>query len=225
MKKAKVAPEIPFLFSHPTYFGPGSDALKQVDRETGEVRDSVLADVERNTRLADALGCDFVMSQALPRDLPAHTLYPGVFAAMVRNTPRPLVVTGITGEDFLHVHALAAKAAAGGREGLERSPRGDGAEVKRAPGPGHGRPPDRAADRGDPGRDGCLPGGHPGRSSPKRKRALERVPFGLIKGSARHRRRWQGARRAHIGNMQPTRDTASGVEGRRGLNQRNWNAL
>jgi len=54
---------------------------------------------------------------------------------------------------------------------------------------------------------------------------LERVPFGLIKGSARHRRRWQGARRAHIGNMQPTRDTASGVEGRRGLNQRNWNAL
>lgn len=107
--------------SGPSYFGPGSDALKQVDRETGEVRDSVLADVERNARLADALGCDFIMSQALPRDLPAHTLYPGVFAAMARNTSRPLVVTGVTRADFEHIHALAALAA-GGRERLEQRP-------------------------------------------------------------------------------------------------------
>lgn len=109
------------LKNGPTYFGPGSDALKQVDLKTGEVRDSVLADVERNTRIADALGCDFIMSQALPRDLPAHALYPGVFAAMARNTPLPLVVTGVTLADFEHMHALAALAV-GGREQLERRP-------------------------------------------------------------------------------------------------------
>ena len=50
-----------------TYFGPGSDALYNVDKVTHEVRPSTLSDLRNNVALADALpGFDFVMSMALP---------------------------------------------------------------------------------------------------------------------------------------------------------------
>ncbi len=50
-----------------TYFGPGSDALYNIDRQTGELRFSTLADVRENVKLADALTeFDFMMSMALP---------------------------------------------------------------------------------------------------------------------------------------------------------------
>jgi len=104
-----------------TLFGPGSDALYQVDPESGAVRESRLEDVARNARLADALGFDFAMSMALPRELVPTQLYPAVFAELLRHTARPIVATAISAEDIRHIHALAA-IAAGGRKALAARP-------------------------------------------------------------------------------------------------------
>ncbi len=104
-----------------TYFGPGSDALYQVDRQTGEPRDSRLEDVAENVRLADALGFDFVMSMALPRELPGPRLYPAVFAEMARNTARPLVSTAVTLDDVRHIRRVASLLV-GGDERLRQRP-------------------------------------------------------------------------------------------------------
>jgi trimethylamine--corrinoid protein Co-methyltransferase len=70
-----------------THFGPGSDALYNIDRKSGERRYSTLSDVANNVRMADGLeGFDFMMSMALPQDVEEHKLYPAVFAEMVKNT-------------------------------------------------------------------------------------------------------------------------------------------
>ena len=105
-----------------SYFGPGSDALYNVDRRTGRVRFSTLGDVADNVRVADALpSFDFVMSMALPRDVAAERLYPAVFAEMVKNTTKPIVTTLTTLADLKRIHAMGA-AVAGGREALRRKP-------------------------------------------------------------------------------------------------------
>ncbi len=91
-----------------TYFGPGSDALYNVDKQTGEARRSTLSDIRDNVRVADALsGFDFVMSMALPDDVPPHKLYATVFAEMVKNTTKPLIVTATCLEDIKQIHDIA----------------------------------------------------------------------------------------------------------------------
>jgi len=110
------------LRSGNSYFGPGSDALHQADLKAGGVRDARLSDVTDNARLADALGFDFVMSMALPRELSPERLYPTVFTEMMRNSPRPLVTTAVTLDDVRHIHRLASLEA-GGDEALRQRPR------------------------------------------------------------------------------------------------------
>ncbi len=110
------------LRSGNSYFGPGSDALHQADLKAGGVRDARLSDVADNARLADALGFDFVMSMALPRELSPERLYPTVFTEMMRNSPRPLVTTAVTLDDVRHIHRLASLEA-GGDEALRQRPR------------------------------------------------------------------------------------------------------
>jgi trimethylamine--corrinoid protein Co-methyltransferase len=105
-----------------TLFGPGSDALFQIDRWTGAFRKSVLADVRENVRLVDSLGSfDFVMSMALPEDVAPRLLYATVFAEMVRHTAKPLVATATDGWDIEQIHRIAC-AVAGGAEGLRERP-------------------------------------------------------------------------------------------------------
>jgi trimethylamine--corrinoid protein Co-methyltransferase len=78
-----------------THFGPGSDALYNIDRKSGERRYSTLSDVANNVGLADGLeGFDFMMSMALPQDVEEHKLYPAVFAEMVKNTIASIVAGG-----------------------------------------------------------------------------------------------------------------------------------
>lgn len=103
------------------YYGPGSDALHQVDLASGQRRDSTLEDVGRNTRLAHALGFDFLMSMALPRQLDAAQLYPQVMAQMVRNSSKPMVVTAVSLQDMVHMHRMAALVA-GGAEAFAARP-------------------------------------------------------------------------------------------------------
>jgi len=91
-----------------THFGPGSDALYNIDKKTGKLRPSVVADIAENVRVADALsGFEFVMSMALPRDAPQEKLYPLVFAEMAKNTTKPLVVTATSLADIQQIYDLA----------------------------------------------------------------------------------------------------------------------
>ena len=82
------------LEGHRTYFGTGSDLPNTRDLDTGERRLSLLSDVERTARLADALpNLDFVMSMALPSDVPIETSDRRSFLAMIENTVKPIVFT------------------------------------------------------------------------------------------------------------------------------------
>jgi len=98
-----------------TYFTPGSDAMFQIDRETGKMRDSKLEDVRDNIRIADALGFDLMMSMALPREVEPGKLYPTVFAEMIRNTARPIITTLTSLDDIKHIHEISL-IVCGGRE-------------------------------------------------------------------------------------------------------------
>ena len=75
-----------YLEAHRTYFGTGSDLPNTRDLETGERRLSLLSDVKKTARLADALpNLDFVMSMALPSDVPSATSDRRSFLAMTEN--------------------------------------------------------------------------------------------------------------------------------------------
>jgi trimethylamine--corrinoid protein Co-methyltransferase len=83
-----------YLEGHRTYFGTGSDLPNTLDLETGQRRPSLLSDVQHTARLADSLpNLDFVMSMALPSDVPAATSDRRSFLAMTENTVKPLVFT------------------------------------------------------------------------------------------------------------------------------------
>lgn len=102
-----------------TYFGPGSDALEIRDVQSGEIRPATVADVGTNVTVADAVGFDFVMSMALPADLP-H-VYPAVYLEMIKHTVRPVVVASATFEALVQTYHIA-EMVAGGAEQLRQKP-------------------------------------------------------------------------------------------------------
>jgi trimethylamine---corrinoid protein Co-methyltransferase len=104
------------------YFGPGSDTLRYLDPHTGERRDFQLDDIADCIRVCDALPeIGFVMSVGIPRDVPLELYYRYQFAAMIRNTFKPIVVVC---NDRLDLEAITAMAAvvAGGMDRLSRYP-------------------------------------------------------------------------------------------------------
>lgn len=104
------------------YFGPGSDTLRYLDPRTGNRRDFLLADVGDCAKLVDALPeLHFTMSVGVPRDVPEETYYRYQFAAMLRNTSKPIVVVCDTKADMEAITAMAA-AAAGGMDKLVQYP-------------------------------------------------------------------------------------------------------
>jgi trimethylamine---corrinoid protein Co-methyltransferase len=83
-----------FLEGERTHFGTGSDLPHTIDLESGERRPSRLADVAAAARLADALPhLDFIMSAALPSDVPSPTSDRRSFLAMLENSRKPIVFT------------------------------------------------------------------------------------------------------------------------------------
>ena len=103
-------------------FGTGSDLMRLFDLETGERRNSELADVGRAARLCDALdNIDFVMSSAYPHEVDAHRAYVESFRQMVANTVKPIVVTAENGDDLRVMWRIAA-ALRGGEEELRAKP-------------------------------------------------------------------------------------------------------
>lgn len=104
------------------YFGPGSDTLHYLDPRSRERRDFTLADVADCIRLCDALPeIGFVMSVGVPRDVPENRYYRHQFAAMLRNTEKPIVAVL---DDLADMEAIAAMAAAvqGGMDRLSQYP-------------------------------------------------------------------------------------------------------
>jgi trimethylamine--corrinoid protein Co-methyltransferase len=105
-----------------TYFGTGSDLPHTRDLETGERRLSLLSDVGHTARLADSLpNLDFVMSMALPSDVPPTTSDRHSFLAMVENTLKPLVFTAWDEAGLADIIAMA-ELIAGGAEELSLRP-------------------------------------------------------------------------------------------------------
>jgi trimethylamine--corrinoid protein Co-methyltransferase len=111
-----------YLEGHRTYFGTGSDLPNTLDLETGQRRPSLLSDVQQTARLADFLpNLDFVMSMALPSDVPAETSDRRSFRAMTENTAKPLVFTAWDEGGLADIIAMA-EAVAGGPEELRLKP-------------------------------------------------------------------------------------------------------
>jgi len=106
-----------FLEGQRTYFGTGSDLPNTLDLDTGERRLSLLSDVAHTARLVDALpNLDFVMSMALPSDVPVETSDRRSFLAMIRNTVKPVVFTAWDENGLADIIAMAETVAGGSRE-------------------------------------------------------------------------------------------------------------
>ena len=92
------------------YVGSGPDCLYVSDPVTGERRRALLADVETAARVAEALpNIDFVMSMALPDDVANEVVDVAQFAAMLRGTRKPIVVSSPFGGETLYtMHEMAA---------------------------------------------------------------------------------------------------------------------
>jgi len=111
-----------YLEGHRVYFGTGSDLVNTIDLETGERRLSVLSDVGNAARLADSLpNLDFVMSMALPSDVPVQTSDRRSFLTMAENTVKPLVFTAWDETGLADIIAMA-EAVAGGSDELTLAP-------------------------------------------------------------------------------------------------------
>jgi trimethylamine--corrinoid protein Co-methyltransferase len=110
------------LEDHRSYFGTGSDLPNTIDLETGERRTSVLEDVRNAARLADTLpNLDFVMSMALPSDVPIETSDRRSFLAMTENTIKPMVITAWDEGGLADIIAMS-EVIAGGPEELRLAP-------------------------------------------------------------------------------------------------------
>jgi trimethylamine---corrinoid protein Co-methyltransferase len=103
-------------------FGTGSDLPNTIDLESGERRPSLLSDVRHAARLADWLpNLDFVMSMALPSDVPLRTSDRHSFLAMTENTVKPLVFTAWDEAGLADIISMA-ETIAGGAGQLQLSP-------------------------------------------------------------------------------------------------------
>jgi trimethylamine--corrinoid protein Co-methyltransferase len=110
------------LEGYRVYFGTGSDLPNTLDLESGERRLSVLSDVKNAARLADWLpNLDFVMSMALPSDVPMQTSDRRSFLAMTENSVKPLVFTAWDEAGLADIIAMA-EAVAGGPAELQLKP-------------------------------------------------------------------------------------------------------
>jgi len=103
-------------------FGTGSDLPNTIDLDSGERRSSVLSDIGKAARLADWLpNLDFVMSMALPADVPVRTSDRRSFLAMTENTIKPLVFTAWDEAGLADIIAMA-EVITGGPEALKIAP-------------------------------------------------------------------------------------------------------
>ena len=111
------------LGPHQIYFGTGSDLLYTSDVETGQRRLSNVEDVAQAARLCDALEeIDFVMSHALPKDVPADDIELRQYYALLHSTIKPVIMTSFSGLSSLErMHEMAC-IVAGGDQAFRQRP-------------------------------------------------------------------------------------------------------
>ena len=96
-----------------------------VDFESGEVRRSVLADVETTTRVLDGLSeLDVVYVSLMDAtEMPLHLITVADFVATITNTTKPLVGPGVTNRNEAQaIIAIAAALRNGDRQALQARP-------------------------------------------------------------------------------------------------------
>src|SRR5574341_597339 len=104
------------------YFGTGSDTLRYLDPRSGQRRDFKVCDLAEIMHVCDALPeIGFVMSCGIPRDVPTQEYFCYQFAAMLRNTTKPIVFVC---NDIVDIEAIGAMAAAvaGGMDKVSQFP-------------------------------------------------------------------------------------------------------
>ncbi len=112
--------EVPLKIDN-VYFGPGSDSLYVVDRETEAIRRSRLQDVVDNVRVVEALPeFDFMMSMGLPEDVPPDRIYPSVFREMLLHSTKPIIATSTCLADLRIPYEMAVLVAGGAGAFRER---------------------------------------------------------------------------------------------------------
>ncbi len=85
------------------YFGSGGDCLFTHDLESGERRRARLADVAAFGALTEQLpNLDYVMSMALPEDVPETAIDVSVVGALLRSTRKPLLICATCPAETLH---------------------------------------------------------------------------------------------------------------------------
>jgi trimethylamine--corrinoid protein Co-methyltransferase len=110
------------LGGHRSYYGTGSDLIYTLDSKSIQRRRSVLEDVIRAAKVADALpNLDFIMSFANPSDFPAKQGYLRSFQAMAANSIKPIVCTAENRDD-LSVMWDIASILRGGEDALRSKP-------------------------------------------------------------------------------------------------------
>ena len=104
------------------YLGTGGAAVKVLDLETGEARESTLADVAQFGRLADALdNIHFYLRACVARDIPVDLLDINTFYASITNTTKHVTVNAFSVQAVREIIELATLIA-GSREALLARP-------------------------------------------------------------------------------------------------------
>lgn len=111
-----------FLESTNVYYGTGSDLPNVIDPYTGQRRPCLKSDIVNAARVCDALpNIDFVMSMALPGDVPIAVSDLHSFEAMVTNSTKPIVYTAHDRRGLSLIIEMAA-VVAGDIETLRQKP-------------------------------------------------------------------------------------------------------
>lgn len=105
------------------YFGTGSDLKCTLYGQRQQRRISMLKDVELSARLCEELSnIDFVMSYALPNEVPSLRIELEQLRVMLNNTAKPIIMTVFSGiESFEQIHKLACESC-GGAFRLQKAP-------------------------------------------------------------------------------------------------------
>jgi len=89
------------LGGHRSYYGTGSDLIYSLDINSMQRRRSILQDIVRAAKVADALpNLDFIMSFANPSDFAPRQGYLRSFQAMAVNSIKPIVCTAENRNDL-----------------------------------------------------------------------------------------------------------------------------
>jgi trimethylamine--corrinoid protein Co-methyltransferase len=103
------------------FFGPGSDCIYTLDIESGQRRMSTADDVQRIAHLCDGLpDLDFIMSMAIPSDVPTMDHYLHSFIRMIRGSTKANLYTAKDRADMEDIYRIASATAGGEAELRER---------------------------------------------------------------------------------------------------------